>query len=91
MDVARWIEGVISAVLSVVPREWRTIHHERRQKKRLSIMLRDKRFPKGFRSTKQLMDGIGEDRQATERLLLAIGARRSENSDEWTLKAAPHG
>jgi hypothetical protein len=86
---ARWIEEAISAVLRVFPREWRAIHHGRRQKKRLRIMLMDQRFPKGFRRTEQLMSGIGEDRQTTERLLLAIGARRSENSDEWTLKPAP--
>lgn len=55
------------------------------RKRRLKAMLKDKRFPKGFRSTKQLRDGIGCDEETTNALLLAIGARKSENSDEWTL------
>lgn len=59
--------------------------HERRQRARLKTMLNDKRFQKGFRSTQQLADGIGADRTTAERLLLTLGARRSEVSDEWTL------
>jgi len=56
-----------------------------RYKRRLVKMLRDQRFPKGFRSTSQLCDGIGCDPETTRRLLIAIGARKSEISDEWTL------
>ncbi len=55
------------------------------RKSRLKSMLADRRFPKGFRSTQQLMSGIGADRAATEELLLSMGARRSESSDEWTM------
>ncbi len=60
--------------------------HDWRQRKRLKKMLSDKRFPKGFRSTGQLVNGIGSDRTTTERLLLSIGASKSEVSDEWRLK-----
>jgi len=60
--------------------------HEARQKGRLREMLQDKEFPKGFRGTAQLMNGIGADRPTTERLLLAIKARKSETSDEWTFQ-----
>ncbi len=63
--------------------------HERRQRARLKNMLNDKRFPKGFRSTQQLADGVGADRTTAERLLLTLGARRSEVSDEWTLSGKP--
>jgi hypothetical protein len=86
----RWIEEATSAVLKCVPGELKTFFHERRQKRRLRTMLNDQRFPKRFRSTKRLMEGIGEDRKTTERLLLTLGARRSEISDEWTLHADPY-
>jgi hypothetical protein len=39
----------------------------------------------GFRSTGQLEKGIGADRSTTERLLLAVGARKSVVAEEWTL------
>ena len=39
----------------------------------------------GFRSTGQLEKGIGADRSTTERLLLAVGARKSAVAEEWTL------
>ena len=55
----------------------------RRRKQRLKAMLRDSRYT--FRSMKQLSEGIHCDRETTARLLLAIRARKSENSDEWTL------
>jgi len=92
MDVApvRWIGETVSAFLSFLSTEARAIRHQSRQKKRLRMMLADQRFPKGFRSTEQLMAGIGGDRETTERVLLAMGARRSETSDEWTLKPMPH-
>lgn len=65
--------------------------HEIRQKSRLKKMLRDKRFPKGFRSTAQLASGIAADRETAERLLLAAGTRKSENSDEWTMRPPAAG
>ena len=39
----------------------------------------------GVRSTGQLEKGIGADRSTTERLLLAVGARKSDVAEEWTL------
>jgi hypothetical protein len=59
-------------------REWR-------QKRTLRTMLQDPRSARGFRSTGQLEKGIGADRSTTERLLLAVGARKSEVAEEWTL------
>jgi hypothetical protein len=56
-----------------------------RQKRRLHQMLSDPRAARGFRSTGQLEKGIAADRATTERLLLTIGARKSDASDEWTL------
>lgn len=55
-----------------------------RRKRRLKAMLTDPRFT--FRSMKQLSDGIHCDEDTTAKLLLAIDARKSEVSDEWTLK-----
>jgi hypothetical protein len=59
-------------------REWN-------QKRKLREMLRDPRSARGFRSIGQLEKGIGADRSTTERLLLAVGARRSGTAQEWTL------
>jgi hypothetical protein len=50
-------------------REWR-------QKRKLRRMLRR------ISSIRQLEKGIGADRPTTERLLLSVGARKSD--DEWT-------
>jgi len=61
-------------------REWQ-------RKKKLREMLNDPRSSRGFRSTGQLEKGIACDRVTTERLLVAIGARKSPNAEEWTLKA----
>ena len=55
------------------------------QKRKLREMLQDPRSSKGFRSIGQLEKGIGADRPTTERLLLAVGARKFGISDEWTL------
>jgi hypothetical protein len=55
------------------------------QKRTLRAMLKDPRSTRGFRSTGQLEKGIGADRSTTERLLLAIGARKSDIAEEWTL------
>jgi hypothetical protein len=63
---------------------WNAISDWRR-KRTLRVMLNDPRSSKGFRSTAQLEKGINADRATTERLLLAIGARKSQNSEEWTL------
>jgi hypothetical protein len=48
-------------------------------------MLNDPRAKRGFRSVGQLEKGIGADRATTERLLLAIGATKSDTAEEWTL------
>jgi hypothetical protein len=58
------------------------------QKRKLRRMLEDPRATRGFRSITQLEKGIGADRATTERLLRAMGARKSADSDEWTLRAA---
>jgi hypothetical protein len=58
---------------------------ERSQKRTLGAMLRDPRSVRGFRSIGQLEKGIGADRSTTERLLLAVGARKSDVAEEWTL------
>jgi hypothetical protein len=63
---------------------WTSIH-EWNQKRKLRGMLQDPRAARGFRSTGQLEKGIGADRPTTERLLLALGARKSEIAEEWTL------
>ena len=56
-----------------------------RRKRKLRVMLQDPRSSKGFRSIGQLEKGIGADRATTERLLVAIGARKADKSEEWTL------
>ena len=78
-----WVADTVSSVIKLFA-EGRTFRHERRQITRLRNILNDPRFT--YRSTTRLMEGIGADRITTERLLLAIGARRSETSDEWTFK-----
>jgi hypothetical protein len=60
--------------------------YEWRQKRKLREMLQDPRSTRGFRSTGQLEKGIAADRVTTERLLHAIGARKSDVAEEWTLK-----
>ena len=65
---------------------WNAIS-EWRQKRTLRQMLNDPRASRGFRSVGQLEKGIGADRVTTERLLLAIGARKADASEEWTLTA----
>jgi hypothetical protein len=62
-------------------REWQ-------QKRTLRAMLKDKRAARGFRSTGQLEKGIAADRMTTERLLVEIGARKSDVAEEWTLQSA---
>ena len=56
------------------------------QKRTLRAMLNDPRSARGFRSIGQLEKGIGADRSTTERLLLAVGARKSDVAEEWTLR-----
>jgi hypothetical protein len=63
---------------------WKAIS-EWRQKRTLRAMLSDPRATRGFRSVGQLEKSIGADHATTERLLLAIGARKSDASEEWTL------
>jgi hypothetical protein len=60
-------------------REWR-------QKRKLRRLLLAPRSARGFRSVAQLEKGIGADGPTTERLLVAIGARKAEAAEEWTLK-----
>jgi hypothetical protein len=64
---------------------WSAIY-EWQQKRKLRSMLKDPRSARGFRSTGQLEKAIAADRPTTERLLLSIGARKSEASEEWTLR-----
>ena len=63
---------------------WNAIS-EWNQKRKLREMLKDPRSARGFRSTGQLEKSIGADRSTTERLLLSIGARKSDAGEEWTL------
>jgi hypothetical protein len=63
---------------------WTSIR-EWSQKRKLRAMLEDPRSARGFRSTGQLEKGIGADRSTTARLLLAVGARKSDVAEEWTL------
>jgi hypothetical protein len=60
-----------------------------RRKRTLHRMLNDPRAARGFRSLAQLEKGIAADRATTERLLVAIGARKSDSAEEWTLNPAP--
>ena len=63
---------------------WTSIR-EWSQKRTLLAMLRDRRSARGFRSIGQLEKGIGADRSTTERLLIAVRARKSDVAEEWTL------
>jgi hypothetical protein len=65
-----------------------TVIREWQLKKKLRGMLNDPRSARGYRSTGQLEKGIKCDRTTTERLLLAIGARKSDSAEEWTLKTS---
>ena len=58
------------------------------KKRKLHQMLSDPRATRGFRSVTQLEKGIAADRATTERLLLAIGARKADAGEEWTLNPA---
>jgi hypothetical protein len=58
---------------------------EWRQKRKLLEMLRDPRSANGNRSIEQLEKGITADRATTERLLLALGARKLDASGLWTM------
>jgi hypothetical protein len=66
-----------------------TAIQEWNQKRILREMLNDPRATRGFRSTGQLEKGIGANRATTERLLLALGARKSEAAEEWSLSGLP--
>jgi hypothetical protein len=67
---------------------WNTITDWHR-KRVLRQMLNDPRATRGFRSVGQLEKGISADRATTERLLLAVGAKKSDTSEEWTLDQQP--
>ena len=64
---------------------WNAVQ-EWRRKRKLREMLTDPRSARGVRSVGQLEKGIDADRATTERLLRAIGARKSDAGEEWTLK-----
>jgi hypothetical protein len=75
------MKDLLSSVLrrlSIVLRSLRTGIIEAHQKRKLRRML------KRVGSIRHLEKGIRADRPTTERLLLAMGARRT-GSDEWTL------
>jgi hypothetical protein len=76
--VRTFIHGRMRMAWTVI-REWG-------QKRTLRTMLNDPRSARGFRSIGQLEKGIGADRSTTERLLLAVGARKSDAGEEWTLR-----
>jgi hypothetical protein len=63
---------------------WNAIS-EWQKKRKLREMLRDPRSANGHRSIGQLEKGISADRATTERLLLAVGARKLETSEHWTM------
>jgi hypothetical protein len=65
---------------------WSAIQKWQRKRK-LRAMLTDPRSVRGVRSARQLEKGIDADRETTERLLLAIGARKSEAGEEWSLSS----
>ena len=65
---------------------WKAIK-EWTQKRTLQKMLVDPRAARGFRSIGQLEKSIGADRGTTERLLRGMGARKSLDVDEWTLRS----
>jgi hypothetical protein len=71
------LSSVLQRLSSVVQR-LRTRIIEADQKRRLRKML------KRVGSIRHLEKGIRADRATTERLLLAVGAKRA-GSDEWTL------
>ena len=66
---------------------WNAIS-EWRQKRKLMEMLRDPRSANGHRSIGQLEKGIAADRTTTERLLLAMGAKKLDASENWTMPPA---
>jgi hypothetical protein len=66
---------------------WNAIS-EWRLKRKLMEMLRDPRSANGHRSIEQLEKGIAADRATTERLLLAMGAKKLDASEHWTMP--PH-
>jgi HEAT repeat protein len=56
------------------------------RKKILREMLRDERFPEGWRKLRTLMHVIGANEETTKRLLIEIGARGSEDGEDlWGL------
>jgi hypothetical protein len=80
-----WGPHAISQKGTLMRMVW-TLIREGSQKRTLRAMLKDPRAARGFRSTGQLEKAIGADRSTTERLLLAVGARKSDVAEEWTLK-----
>jgi len=83
-DAFRRYAPVPTSIYGRMPMVWTSIR-EWSQKRTLRAMLKDPRAARGFRSIGQLEKGIGTDRFTTERLLLAVGARKSDVAEEWTL------
>ena len=83
--VARHVSVAVPLVEAVgVPSPVTGGHLEKRAAHLLGD-LRDPRATRGFRSVGLLEKRIGADRATTERLLVAIGARKSDAAEEWTL------
>jgi hypothetical protein len=64
---------------------WTAIREWRQKRALRAMLLKDPRSASGVRSNRQLQKGIGADKTTTERLLLAVGARKSDVAEEWTL------
>ena len=54
------------------------------QKRKLRAMLEDPDLPGGSGQPGSLRREFGADRSTTARLLLAVGARKSDVAEEWT-------
>jgi hypothetical protein len=84
---------VVGALLTILGKIVTDCLTRRAEKKRdeprrtlLKQMLKDKRFPDGWRRLETLMHVIGADGATTKHLLLEIGARGSEDGqDLWGL------
>jgi hypothetical protein len=77
------VAAPVLAAFGIVSRSMRAVQRvviEWQQKRKLRRLLRR------IGSIRHLEKAIGADRPTTERLLLAVGARKS-GKDEWTLHA----
>ena len=77
------VAAPVLAAFGIVSRSMRAVQRvviEWQQKRKLRRLLRR------MGSIRRLEKAIGADRSTTERLLIAVGARKS-GKDEWTLHA----